>query len=166
MDERTAEFWIDWLKLERHPEGGYYRRAYQSEEYVPEECLPERFSGSRLLSTSIHYLLKRECVSRLHRIRSDELWHFYAGGSTVVHVLSQDGVRTNLLLGPDPRQGHRFQAVVPHGSWFAAEVIDGPYALFGCTVSPGFEFEDLELAERSRLTALYPRHRSLIERFT
>ncbi len=162
----TAEYWIERLGLLEHPEGGYYRRTYESGDILSAEGLPERFGGERPVSTAIHYLLLRDKPSRLHRIRSDELWHFYAGGAAVVYTFAPGGQRRDLLLGPNPERGQHFQVTVPHGSWFAAEVLEGAYSLFGCTVSPGFDFNDLELAERAQLQEQFPEHRDLIERLT
>ncbi len=164
--ERGPDYWIEKLGLREHPEGGYYRRTYEARETVSEEALPGRFDGDRVLGTAIYYLLPRESPSRFHRIKSDELWHFYTGGPAVVYVISADGKRTDRFLGPDPDRGQCFQAVIPHGSWFAAEVLEGGFSLFGCTVSPGFAFEDLELGDGGVLLKQYPNHRRLIERLT
>ncbi len=166
VKDRGPEYWIEQLGLEEHPEGGWYRRVYEAAERIPASALPARFGGDRPAASAIYYLLLRGRPSRLHRIRSDELWHFYTGGAARLCTISPRGERIDRLLGPDPEKRQTFQAVVPHGSWFAAEVLEGEFSLFGCTVAPGFEFEDLELADREELCARFPGHRELIERLT
>jgi len=106
-------------------------------------------------------------VSRLHRLRSDEVWHFHAGGPLVIESITPDGAAGRAVLGPVPDAGHVFQHVVPAGHWFGA-VLERPdtYALVGCTVAPGFDFAELELARRDELLARFPQHRALIERLT
>jgi predicted cupin superfamily sugar epimerase len=105
--------------------------------------------------------------SACHRLRSDEMWHFYAGGPLVVHVIAPDGAYTRLLLGPDIEAGQVFQAVVVAGCWFAsAPLLAESFALVGCTVAPGFDFADFELARRSKLSDEFPQHAELIAEFT
>jgi len=100
-------------------------------------------------------------------LRSDEMWHFYAGGTLVVHVIGDDGQHSEILLGSDTEAGEVFQAVVKAGCWFGSCVRDpGAFALVGCTVSPGFDFADFELGKREQLVRLYPQHRELIEGLT
>ncbi len=167
MSDYDADYWIAALGLSEHPEGGYYRRVYQSEESIPAHALPGRFGGdTRLFASAIHYLIKAGRPSRLHRIKSDELWHFHTGSPVRLHLFSPDGKREDRWLGPDPHRGQVWQTAVPHGHWFAAEVPAGKFALCGCTVAPGFEFADLELADRERLKAAFPAHRALIEKLT
>ncbi len=157
---KPARHWIEKLFLVKHPEGGYYRETYRAAESIPQNGLPPRFSGLRAFSTAIYFLLPSGECSALHRIKSDEVWHFYAGNSLTIHVIDERGTYTQIKLG-----GDSFQAVVPAGCWFGATV-DGPgsYALAGCTVAPGFDFADFELANRADLVALYPQHRAIIER--
>ena len=164
---RVAEFWIERLRLAPHPEGGYFRETYRAAHAIPAGSLPTRYGGPRVASTAIYFLLRAGEVSALHRIKSDELWHFYAGGPLLVSALGPDGERRDVTLGPDPDAGHTLQAVVPAGHWFGAAPCPGTdYALVGCTVAPGFEFADLELADRGGLVARYPQHAALIERLT
>ena len=162
----TAGDLIERLGLLRHPEGGWFRETYRSAEETPGAALPERFGGSRSFSTAIYFLLERGDISALHRIKSDEIWHFYAGSAVLVHVISPDGGYTARRLGPDPESGDSFQLVVPAGSWFGAEVIEGAFTLVGCTVAPGFDFADFEMADRRALTELYPGHSEIIRRLT
>lgn len=162
---KNADFWIEQLGLEPHPEGGYYRQTYQSGEMTG--GLPERYAGPRAFSTAIYFLLEHPHFSAFHRIASDELWHFYAGSALKVWMISPQGTLSTLELGPDPSQGQSFQGVVPAGYWFASALeTPGGYALVGCTVAPGFDFADFELARREELAAIYPQHRSLIERLS
>jgi uncharacterized protein len=164
---KDAAYWIRKLELEPHPEGGYYRQTYRADLVLPEESLPPNFTGPRSVSTAIYFLLDAENFSAFHRLRSDELWHFYAGGALLVHVIEADGHYFKIQLGNDPEGGDVLQSIVKAGCWFASKVKDGKsFALVGCTVAPGFDFEDFELAEREELARSYPQHRELIERLT
>lgn len=164
---QSAQYWIDKLKLIAHPEGGYYRETYRSELSLAREALPPKFSGPRPVSTAIYFLLEGENFSAFHRLHSDELWHFYAGGSIAVHVIEPNGGYSEIHLGNNPDAGDHLQAVVKAGCWFASRVRDPhSFALAGCTVAPGFDFADFELGKRSDLISLYPRHRKLIEQLT
>ena len=160
----TAEHLIERLFLARHPEGGWFRETYRSHEQ--REDLPSHISRSRCICTAIYFLLEHGEFSALHRIKSDELWHHYAGSGLLIHVIDPGGEYRQLRLGKDIEAGEQFQAVVPAGSWFGAEPKGEGYSLVGCTVAPGFDFADLELADRGRLCVLYPQHRSLIDRLT
>lgn len=163
MTPKTAQEWIDLLELEPHPEGGFYRETYRA----PLEVAPPSHPGPRAASTAIYYLLRERDVSTFHRLLSDELWHHYAGGSLTVHTLSETDGYEALRIGPDPASGHRLQAMVPGGVWFGATVDEGsPYVLAGCTVAPGFEFADFEMARREKLLQRFPARRELIQRLT
>jgi uncharacterized protein len=162
-----ANYWIKKLNLESHPEGGFYRQTYKADLVLPHQALPPTFTGPRPVSTAIYFLLEGKSFSAFHRLRSDELWHFYAGAPLVVHVIGESGEYSRILLGSDPDAGEELQAVVKAGCWFASHVADAKsFALVGCTVAPGFDFADFELAKREKLTRLYPQHRELIEKFT
>jgi uncharacterized protein len=164
---KSAQYWIDKLNLIPHPEGGYYRETYRAELSIAQEALPPQFPGSRLISTAIYFLLEGENFSAFHRLRSDELWHFYAGSPIAVHVIEPDGTRSEILLGSDPDAGQVLQGVVRADRWFASRVRDsGSFALAGCTVAPGFDFADFEMGKRAELLRLYPQHQSLIESLT
>lgn len=166
-NRRDASFWIEKLELEPHPEGGYFRQTYRSELMIPRQGLPSGFSGERRASTAIYFLLEGKNFSAFHRLRSDEMWHFYAGSRLLVHVIDPAGEYSSTLLGSDPEAGHGFQAVVRAGCWFASHVADWEsWALVGCTVAPGFDFEDFELGRRDELLRLYARHRELIQALT
>lgn len=166
MQAATAQGLITGLELVRHPEGGWFRETYRSSETVSAQALPERFSGSRAFSTAICFLLEAGDISALHRIKSDEIWHFYAGSTLLIHCIVPDGGYQALRLGPNPAAGERFQAVVPAGCWFGAELAEEGFALVGCTVSPGFDFSDFEMAEAEQLCCRYPQHTELITRMT
>ena len=167
MTEKQAKYWIEKLQLEAHPEGGYFRQTYQADLLVAKEALPAGFAGARAASTAIYFLLEGKNFSAFHRLRSDEVWHFYAGEPLVVHVIERDGKCFSVLLGRDPDAGQVFQAVVRAGCWFASHVADWKsFAVVGCTVAPGFDFEDFELANREELVEQYPQYRELIERLT
>jgi uncharacterized protein len=163
----NAEGWIKHLGLTRHPEGGYYAATYKSDLTIAAAPLPPSFHGSRSASTAIYFLLAGTDFSALHRLASDELWHFYAGNSLVVYVIDPQGKLSELHLGNGPDAGEVFQAAVKAGCWFGSRLKDGNgFALVGCTVAPGFEFADFELAKRSKLTAAYPQHGKLIAELT
>jgi predicted cupin superfamily sugar epimerase len=164
---KDAKYWIDTLGLIAHPEGGYYRETYRSGLSIAREALPPQFAGPRLVSTAIYFLLDGENFSAFHRLRSDEMWHFYAGGALTVHVIDASGRYSELHLGRDNEAGESLQAVVKAGCWFASRVRDPEsFALVGCTVAPGFDFEDFELGKRSELITLYPQNKKLIEELT
>jgi predicted cupin superfamily sugar epimerase len=164
---RNARYFIDKLRLQPHPEGGYFRQTYRSEIVISREALPAGFSGSRAASTAIYFLLGGENFSAFHQLRSDEVWHFYAGEPLLVHVIDPGGEYSRILLGHEPEAGQVLQAVVRAGCWFASHVADwNSFALVGCTVAPGFDFEDFQMGKREELAARYPQHRELIERLT
>jgi len=167
MKGKDAAFWIQELKLEPHPEGGYFRQTYKAEMVLAKSALPAGFGGDRAAATAIYFLLEGKNYSAFHRLRSDEMWHFYAGVPLVVHVIDPTGEYSSIVLGRDPDAGQVLQAVVRAGCWFASHVADGKgWSLVGCTVAPGFEFEDFEMAKQAELVERYPQYRALIERLT
>jgi predicted cupin superfamily sugar epimerase len=164
---RDATYWIRKLSLQPHPEGGYYRQTYRADLVLAKESLPHEFSGPRPASTAIYFLLEGENFSAFHRLRSDEVWHFYVGSPLVVDVIETDGRLSKIELGNDPEAGEALQAVVKAGCWFASSVKDGKsFALVGCTVTPGFDFADFELAKRGELSRRYPDYRDRIKKLT
>lgn len=160
----NADFWIDKLKLQSHPEGGYYKEIYRSDENIPGSGLPSRFSGNRSISTSIYFLLKKGQKSVFHRIKSDEIWHFYDGEQITIYVIKDSGELQILKLGIDPQNGVFPQVTVPANCWFAA-IPNGEFTLVGCTVSPGFSFEDFEMASKELLKKQFPELKSIIDMF-
>jgi predicted cupin superfamily sugar epimerase len=156
---------VDTLRLQPHPEGGYYRETYRSEEGIASSALPSRFDGDRSFSTAIYYLLGPGDFSAFHRIRSDETWHFYKGVGLRLYVLTEDGGCERIVLGGGMDRGEVLQATVKAGRWFASEpVLNGGFALVGCTVSPGFDFRDFEMADAGALLRGWPLHGDLIRR--
>ena len=148
----TAKYWIEKLQLQKHPEGGWFREIYRSREVILQKGLPEYFTGKRNVSTSIYYLLESKDISTFHRIKSDEIWHFYTGTSAVEIITVQNKRIKKYHLGNNYEQAQQFQVIVPKNIWFAAHLLNfGGYALVGCTVSPGFHFEDFEIADKKIL---------------
>ena len=157
----SAEQIIHRLDLVEHPEGGWYREVYRAAGSIPQEALPDRFPGPRDYATHIYYLLVGDQVSHYHRIKSDELWHFYDGEALDIHMLRDDGAREILHLDREQPFGW-----VPADTWFAACVPSGPFALAGCSVSPGFDFADFDLGAPAALLDQYPDLQDEILRFT
>lgn len=164
----TAADLVRKLHLQPHPEGGYFLETYRAAESIGADALPRRFSGARSISTAIYYLLEAGQCSRLHRIRSDEVWHFHAGDPLDIVEIDAAGSLKTTRLGGDLL----YQHVVPAGVWFGATPAPGGrfaphgFALVGCTVAPGFDFADFELADQAKLLAEYPRHQDWIRRLT
>jgi predicted cupin superfamily sugar epimerase len=163
---RPADYWIDHLKLLPHPEGGFYKETYRSKESIPQTGLPERFASSRNYATAIYFLLRSQDRSMFHRIKSDEIWHFHYGSALHIHVII-DGHLTVLTLGAEVEKGESLQVVIPANCWFGAK-LNSPhsYTLSTCTVAPGFDFNDFELADRRSLTAQFPQFASIITELT
>lgn len=158
----TAEDLIRQLKLEPHPaEGGYFVETYRS-------LLPIPAHGSmRAASTCIFYLLTPDTCSALHRLASDEIFHFYLGDPVEMLLLHPDGRGEEIVLGQDLTAGQRLQVVVPLGVWQGARLRDGGrYALMGCTVAPGFDYRDYEHGRPATLAAQYPAWHKQIERLS
>lgn len=153
--------------MSAHPEGGWYKETYRSQGSIPQQALPTDLMGDRSYSTGIYFLLTKENFSTFHRIKSDEVWHFYDGDGLDIHELATDGSYTKHQLGLDLENGERPQLVIAAKSWFASEVNNGgSWSLVGCTVSPGFDFQDFEMAERTRLISVFSDHEELITRLT
>ncbi len=156
---------VEHLGLTRHPEGGWYRQTYRAA--LTHERLPDRYSGARSASTAILFLLEAGDFSALHTIASDELWHFYLGDPLTVVQLSESGERTDIVLGQDVLGGQQVQACVPHGTLFGAFVAaPGAWSLVGCTVAPGFDFDDFVMPKRQELLARHSANTDIIERLT
>jgi predicted cupin superfamily sugar epimerase len=151
-----AQRLIEELSMQPHPEGGYFCEAYRSPISV------ETPRGKRLAITSIYYLLADSMLSAFHRLASDEIWHHYRGSPVAIEIIEPEGgYRQELIGGSDRRQ-----AAVGAGAWFAAHLADlNGYAFLGCDVGPGFEYKDFEIGSRKELTAKFPQHRVLIDRW-
>jgi predicted cupin superfamily sugar epimerase len=150
------------LGLAPHPERGYYLETYRA-------ALPvSTAAGPRAASTAIYFLLAADQrATHLHRLKSDELFHLYEGGPLDVLLLSPDGADRVARLGRELDAGERPQLVIPAGTWFGTELPAGvEFCLWGCTVAPGFSFEDFELAAGPELAQRYPGHREMIERMS
>ncbi|MFW7377208.1 MAG: cupin domain-containing protein [Oligoflexus sp.] len=158
MQASSYQAIIEQLKLSPHPEGGYYRETYRSRGSIGESSLPENMLGHRHYSTAIYFLLPKDETSKFHRLKSDELWHFHLG-SPVELILLKDNKRCeHVVLGADLQQGQALQYTIPAGTWFAARCLYEPklgdYSFVSCTVSPGFDFMDFELAGEGLLEDL------------
>ena len=160
----TAEQIISLLHLEPHPEeGGYFVETYRSQEEIPGSVLPGRYKGPRSFATAIYYLLTPDTFSAMHRLQTDEIFHFYSGGPVEMLQLWPDGSGRIIRLGVDFLKGAQPQVIVPRGVWQGARLFPGGrFALLGTTVSPGFECADYETGQRDSLTLSYPRFRDLI----
>jgi len=163
----NAEYWINHLQLTKHIEGGWYNEVYRSTLVLNKQQLPASFSGERNSCTHIYFLLQKHGFSAFHRIKSDELWHFYAGDTLIVYEIDSSGKLIEHLLGHELEKGQSLFCVINAGNWFASRSAPGSeYALVGCTVAPGFDFEDFELADRKSLSNVYPQHADLINQLT
>jgi len=166
-EHNSAQLWKDRLHMQPHPEGGFYIQTYACEDIVPHGALAERYHDPRHISTAIYFLLHGSQKSRLHRLRSDELWHFYAGVTLIVHEITPSGIHWGHQLGPDWDKGEHFQLTIRHGSWFGAELLNPArdnWALVGNTVAPGFDFVDFELGDTEILVKEFPQHERLIRK--
>ena len=162
----TAEEIINKLGLKPHPEGGFYKEIYKSDDFIEPSCLHNKFNDKKRFSTSIYYLLRNGDFSAFHRIKSDELWHHYAEGDILLHLLDPKSGYQTKILGNEITGNGSFQLIVPANTWFAAELFHGSsFSLVGCTVSPGFDFDDFELADKEQLLQQFPHYSNVINRF-
>jgi uncharacterized protein len=153
---------ITCLEMQRHPEGGYYRETFRAPLIL--SGLPH--AVPRNASTAIYFLLPAGSLSAFHRVRSDEVWHHYDGDPIALHIIDGDGAYEMILLGHNLPAGERPQAVVPADTWQAAEPLGSTFSLCGCTVAPGFDFADFELAKRNELAEQFPERAAIITRLT
>ncbi len=149
---------IDHYKMQKHPEGGYFRETFRSEMNVNVD------QGERSMSTAIYFLITQNEISHFHRIKSDEGWHFYLGDPLKVIEITPNGELIETVLGKDFKKGQLQQYVVKAGHWFASTSLGG-YSFFGCTVAPGFDFADFEMANKKQLKELYPMHTGVIQKY-
>lgn len=158
----NSQAWIDYLNLEAHPEGGYFRQVEKST-----DLLQEGHDKVRSRYTSIYFLLTHDNPSNFHRLTADEVWYYHAGASLTIHMISPEGHYSQVDLGLSTQDGQVLQYRVPKGYIFGSSVDQAEsYALVSCMVAPGFEFDDFELFERQALLDLYPQHQAIIERLT
>ncbi|MGA9269892.1 MAG: cupin domain-containing protein [Lutimonas sp.] len=166
MNSRISQI-IEKLELEPHPEGGYFKETYRSSGEIEEKTLGPDFKGKRNFSTCIYFLLTSNDFSAFHRIKQDEIWHFYDGSPIRLHVIAPSGEYSKHRIGRELALGETPQLVVPAGCWFAAEVVnESAFSLVGCTVSPGFDFRDFEMGSRPELISLFPEHEKIISKLT
>ena len=155
----TAQYWIDHLNLQPHPEGGYYKEIFRSKN----EVVRAGATGLKQACTSIYYLLEGRDFSGFHRLASDELWYFHKGAPLHIHVIDNAGTHTTIELS-DADTGS-LQAVITPNTWFAAEIPSATgFALVSCTVAPGFDFAEFEMAKKEEMLVQYPQHEALLKR--
>ena len=155
---------IQQYNLQPHPEGGWYNETYKSSEQISATALPVRFGGARAFSTAIYFLLEQGNFSAFHRIKSDECWHFYTGDSLNIFILQPTGTLDIIELGSDINKGQLFQYVVPANCWFASRPsAASAFCFVGCTVAPGFDFADFEMADEVNLSSEFPQHQNIIK---
>ena len=163
----SAKYYIEKLGLTHHVEGGAFRETYRSALVVPQEVLSNDFKGNKNASTAIYFLLSYGQFSAFHKILSDEMWHFYAGQPLTIYEIENNGNLITHQLGSDLEKGETFQCVIKAGNWFGSrcEIANG-FSLVGCTVSPGFDFADFELANRNELCQAFPALTDLVNEMT
>ena len=164
----TAEDIIRLLELKPLPgEGGFFRETYRSSDRLAPATLPGRYTAAKSVSTAIYYLLTADTFSALHRLPTDEVYHFYAGDPVELLVLTEHSTGSVVTLGCDLSLGHQPQYVVPRGVWQGSRVRPGgAWSLLGTTVAPGFDFADFEPGDGRALAAAYPAHAELIRALT
>jgi uncharacterized protein len=160
----TADEIVNALKMMPHPvEGGYFAETYRAAETVPQTVIGRAYPGARSLSTAIYYMLTPGTISAMHRVRGDEMFHFYLGDPVEMLQLDSDGTGEVVVLGQDILSGMTLQHVVPGGVWQGSRLLEGgKFALMGTTMAPGFEYEDYETGKRDELIAKYPAFADLI----
>lgn len=164
---KKADYYIKKLELISHVEGGAFKEIYRAPMMIPKATLSEEFKGDRNASTAIYFLLKHGQISALHKIASDELWHFYDGDALCIYEITKQGELIKHVLGRDLEKGESFQILIKAGSWFGSRCeVENGFSFVGCTVAPGFDFEDFILADRQQLSELFPQHKKLIEELT
>lgn len=156
---KTAQYFIENLQMEAHPEGGYYVSTYRSD--VPTVTK----QGERPHYTSIYFLLRSQDISHLHRLKSDELWYYHGGSALTVHMILEDGTYVAKKLGLNIEQGEQPQVLVPKNTIFGSSVDEeNTFSLVGCMVSPGFDFADFEMFTQGELIKQYPAHEAIIRK--
>lgn len=164
----TAQHVIDRFQLAPLTiEGGYFRETYRAPLRFMPHALPPEYGGERNASTAIYYLLTPDTFSALHRVKSDEVFHFYAGDAVEMLQLWPDGHSKIVRIHNDLAAGHEPQVVVPAGVWQGCRLVPGgKWVLLGCTVAPGFDYADFEAARRAELLRAYPDQATLITALT
>ena len=166
----VAKQLIEHYQMEKIPvEGAWFKVTYTSTDHLAAAALPARYGAPRTIGGAIYALVTREDFSALHRLKTDETWHFYAGDPMQLLLLYPDGRAESVILGPDPLAGQHPQFTVPHGTWMGAlpaKETAGAYGFFGTTMAPGFDPADFEPGYREELSAQYPAFQALIAQLT
>ncbi len=156
----TAAQIIEKLQLIPHPEGGFYKETYRSDLIMTASA-----GNQRNVSTAIYYLLENDSKSNFHRIKSDEFWFFHQGNPIELLIID-DGELKSMVIGNNLDKGELPQAMIPAGKWFAAHIQNEiGFALVSCTVAPGFDFVDFELATRNDLLLRNRESLDIVEEF-
>ena len=158
MSQYNAQYWIDTLALEPHPEGGYYREVYRSSG----SFTPNEIGAERTYATSIYFLIERDNVSHFHSIKQDELWFYHAGAALSVYAISSSGALDEMVIGRETNKGQVLQAVIPAGAIFGSKST-GDYSLVSCVVAPGFDFRDFILYPKKDLMERFPELLDIIQ---
>jgi hypothetical protein len=166
----TAEELIRLLRLEPLPvEGGHFRQTWSSDVMLPASALPVRYASPRTAGTAIYYLLTSDLdsFSALHRLATDEIYHFYLGDPVEMLLLTEDGDAQRIVLGPDLLGGQEVQHVVPRSVWQGSRLMrGGRFALLGTTMAPGFDPRDFTLGSRDQLIRQFPQEAAFIRELT
>lgn len=162
----TAEYFIEKLDMIAHPEGGFYKETFVSEETITDGDLDVNVNGTRNLWSSIYFLLRDGEVSNFHRLKSDEMWYYHDGQPLTIYMITPDGELITKQLGLDVENGEFPQVLVPKGYIFGSSMNNDGFALVGCMVAPAFTFEDFELFERNELLDMYPHLEDIIIKLT
>ncbi len=164
----TPEDVIRLLNLEPHPEeGGFFAETYRSAESMRPGHLQNQYDGPRSFGTAIYYMLTPDTYSHIHRLKSDEIFHFYLGAPCEMLQLHPDGRTETIILGQDIAAGQKLQVLAPKGVWQGTRLLPGGgFGLLGCTVAPGFEYADYDHGDRAALIRQYPMAEKLITLLT
>lgn len=162
----TADYFIEKLDMIPHQEGGFFKEIEASDDYIPVNATEADTRKTRKLWTSIYFLLRDGEVSNFHRLKSDEMWYYHAGSSLTIYMISPEGELITRDLGLDLDRGECPQVLVPRGYIFGSAMNKEGFALVGCMVSPGFDFEDFELLNREELLKSYPHHTEIIRKLS
>jgi predicted cupin superfamily sugar epimerase len=151
------------FELQPHPEGGFFKETYRSNGVIGSNSNEKHFPSHRNYSTAIYFLIEKNNFSSFHRIKSDEVWHFYEGDALEVIEIDLNGNLIKTKVGKDILNGQKFQYMVKAGHWFGSRVLKGgEFSFVGCTVSPGFDFNDFEIGKKEELIKLFPQHQKII----
>ncbi|HEX3030306.1 MAG TPA: cupin domain-containing protein [Clostridia bacterium] len=161
----SSEYFITNLNLEKHIEGGYFNEIYRSTHMIDDSVLKNRYEGRRALSTTIYFLLESGQFSRLHELKSDEIWFYHYGSSMLIHLIDQKGKYKSVKLGLNLEKGELPQVLVTADTIFGAEVLEeDSFSLVSCMVSPGFDYKDFRLYTADELINRFPSHKEIIMR--